>query len=66
MSNDIRYGFDGRKNCAVRVPEDVTARDTTLYAGIYIVNMPKDYIVNEVTGEDILLDEQIYIVLGNE
>jgi hypothetical protein len=46
----------------VTVAEDARTETGILYAGTYRVEMPADYVPAAVTGEDILMDDQIRIV----
>lgn len=50
------------KIATVTITEDVRAAGTILYAGTYRVEMPVDYEPAAVTGEDILLDDAVWIV----
>lgn len=50
------------KIATVTITEDVQVAGTTLYAGTYRVEMPTDYNPAIVTGEDILLDDALWIV----
>ena len=56
------YGPEGQY-CAVLIPKSVRVRGNVLHAGRYIINIPNDYTADEVTAEDILLDDQISVVL---
>lgn len=52
-----------RKNAAVRIDEDVRVGDDILYAGVYVVSMPSEYDPDLITGEDIIQDGELYILL---
>lgn len=51
-----------RKTALVTVSDNAEAGGNVLYAGIYCVEMPGDYDSELLTGEDILMDDAVWVV----